>query len=528
MGEAAPRKLGTWQSLAEVFRSRRLGSVCALSFASGLPLGLVWLAVPAWMTRLGVDIKVVGLFTLAQAPWTFKVLWAPLVDRYPLPLLGRKRGWILATQALLVALGLGFAAAAEPPVSVGTIGALCLAMALASATFDIAYDGYSVEVLRREEHGVAGGARMAIYRVAMWVSGRLSISLSAIWGWATVHLGLAVLYVPTMVAAWLAPDPEDPPAPPPTLRQAVWEPFVGLLAQHRALEILAFVVLFKLSDNLTQALTGPFLVQMGFSDWDVGIGAGTVGTVAFIVGAVLGGLLSAGRGLGPALWISGFLQIFSNLGYAVVAQVGVNRPIMYSAQGFEYLTTGMGSGAFAALLLRLTDKRFSATQFALLSSLFTIPRVLAGPPAGLLADTIGWRDFFVLTLASGIPGMVMLARFVPWGVREPEFHVAAAGTGRPLSRRALALWSTLAGLVTAAAGLLVMALLGAIRSYRSRKGFDLGGQLARYLEPAGWGDLLTVVGVVVVGAAAGLMVAAALVARRQGMGSSAAATSYNL
>jgi MFS transporter, PAT family, beta-lactamase induction signal transducer AmpG len=521
------QKLGTWQSLAAVFRSRRLGSVALLSFASGLPLGLVWLAVPAWMTRMGVDIKVVGLFTLAQAPWSFKVLWAPLVDRFPLPFLGRKRGWILATQVLLLGLGLAFAAASGPPVSVGTIGALCLAAALASATYDIAYDGYSVEVLRKEEHGVAGGARMAIYRIAMWVSGRLSISLSALWGWATVNFGLALLYLPTMIAAWLAPDPEEAPAPPPTLRQAVWEPFVGLLAQHRALEILAFVVLYKLSDNLTQALTGPFLVQVGFSDWDVGIGAGTVGTVAFIVGAVLGGLLSAARGLGPALWISGFLQIFSNLGYALVAQVGVNRPLMYSAQGFEFITTGMGSGAFGALLLRLTDKRFSATQFALLTSLFTIPRVLAGPPAGLLADAIGWRDFFILTLATGIPGMVMLARFVPWGVREPEFHVAAPRVGPPLSRRAVVLWSTLAGILTTVAGLVTMALLGAIRSYRGRKGFDLAGQLARYLEPAGWGDILTVVGVVVVGAVAGLMTAAALVARRQGAGSTEVAASYN-
>jgi MFS transporter, PAT family, beta-lactamase induction signal transducer AmpG len=518
MSEGEP-KLGTWASLAAVFRSRRLGSVALLSFASGLPLGLVWLAVPAWMTRLGVDIKVVGLFTLAQAPWSFKVLWAPLVDRYPLPFLGRKRGWILLTQVLLLGLGLGFAAASGPPLSVGVIGILCLATALASATFDIAYDGYSVEVLRKEEHGVAGGGRMAIYRIAMWVSGRLSISLSAIWGWASVHFGLALLYLPTMIASWLAPEPEDAGTPPPTLRQAVWEPFVGLLAQHRALEILGFVVLYKLSDNLTQALTGPFLVQVGFSDWDVGIGAGTVGTVAFIVGAVLGGLLSSARGLGPALWISGFLQIFSNLGYAVVAQVGVNRPIMYSAQGFEYLTTGMGSGAFGALLLRLTDKRFSATQFALLSSLFTIPRVLAGPPAGLLADAIGWRDFFVLTLLTGVPGMVMLARFVPWGVREPEFQVGTPHGGPPLTQKALALWSCVAGVLTTAAGLVTMAALGAIRSYRQRKGFDLGAQLARYLEPSGWGDVLTVVGVVVVGAVAALMVAAALVARRQLAGS---------
>ena len=230
--------------------------------------------------------------------------------------------------------------------------------------------------------------------------------------------------------------------------------------------------------------------------------------------------------MGPALWICGFLQIFSNLGYAAVAEIGVNRPVMYTAQGFEYLTTGMGSGAFGALLLRLTDKRFSATQFALLTSLFTIPRVLAGPPAGLLADTIGWRDFFILTLFTGIPGMVMLARFVPWGVREPEFSVAPPATGPPLSRAAVTAWSVAAGVLTTGVGLVTMALLAAIRSYRSQKGFDLGTQILRLLQSRGWAEILTVVGVVVVGAVTSLMVAAALVAR-QGRGSEAGATAYN-
>jgi PAT family beta-lactamase induction signal transducer AmpG len=523
------RKLGMWGSLAAVFRSRRLGSVALLSLASGYPLGLVWLAVPVWMTRLGVDIKVVGLFTLAQAPWTFKILWAPLIDRYPLPFLGRKRGWMLALQALLLGTGLAFAAASHPPVSVGLIGALCVATALASATFDIAYDGYSVEALRQEEHAVGGGARMAMYRTAMWVSGRLSVTLAAVWGWATVHLALAVLYLPTMIANWLAPEPEEAPPPPPTLRQAVWEPFLGLLAQHRALEILAFVVFFKLSDNLTQALTGAFLVKVGFTDWDVGVGAGTVGTFGFILGAMLGGLLSAARGLGPALWISGFLQILSNLGYAVVAEVGVNRPVMYSAQAFEYLTTGLGSGAFGVLLLRLSQKRFSVTQFALLTSLFSIPRVLAGPPAALLSDTIGWRNFFIFTVFTGIPGMVMLARMVPWGVREPEFFVAAAAEGRPMSRRAITVWSGLVGLATAVLGLITLALLAAIRSYRSRQDFDFGPQLWQLLDVRGWGwnEGLNVVGVVVAGVVMALMTAAALVARRSAVGSGVPPASYN-
>jgi PAT family beta-lactamase induction signal transducer AmpG len=161
------------------------------------------------------------------------------------------------------------------------------------------------------------------------------------------------------------------------------------------------------------------------------VATATIGNAAAIAGTFLGGLLTQSLGLGRALWIFGFLQMVSNLGYAVVAQVGVNRPVMYSAQAFELGSTGLGSGAFGVLLLRLTQKRFSATQYALLSSLFTLPRILAGPIAGVAADALGWRDFFVLTVFTGIPGMMMLARFVPWGLREPVFEVAAPPGARP-------------------------------------------------------------------------------------------------
>ena len=311
------------------------------------------------------------------------------------------------------------------------IGGLCLAIAFASATQDIAYDAYTVEVLRPEEHGAAVGARVALYRAAMIVSGGAAITLASFASWKLVNLVLALAYVPFMLVTVKAPEPEGLPEPPKTLRDAVWGPFVGFLAQHRSLEILAFVVLYKLSDQLTQSLTRPFLVQVGFDDVDVGIATATIGQGAAILGTFLGGLLTVTMGLGRALWIFGFLQLLSNLGYAAVAQVGVNRPLMYAAQAFELGSTGLGSGAFGVLLLRLTQKRFSATQYALLSSLFTISRVLAGPVAGLAADTMGWRDFFVLTVLTGIPGMVMLARFVPWGVREPTFTVEEPTWGDP-------------------------------------------------------------------------------------------------
>lgn len=514
MAEPAAARLSTWQSLKAVATSWRLASVALLQFPSGLPLGLVWLAVPTWLTEQGVDLKLVGLVTLAQAPWTFKFLWAPLLDRYPLPFLGRKRGWIVVMQGVLLLLGLALAYFSDRPDAVMVVGVLAMATAFASATQDIAIDAHAVEVLRREEQGAAVGARLAVYRTAMWVSGRLSVTAAAWMGWPLVNVVLALLYIPSILITRWAPEPESVPPPPQSLREAVWGPFVGMLGQHRALEILAFVLLYKLSDNLTQALTGPFLVQMGFSALDRGVAVGTIGLFAIIIGTILGGLLTQMVGLGPALWIGGFVQIFSNLGYAAVAHVGDNRPLMYGATGFEYFATGLGNGAFGVLLLRLTQKRFSATQYALLSSLFTLPRVLAGPPAALMADAIGWRDFFVFTLATGIPGLVMLYRFVPWGVREPTFRVAEPSRGAPLTRRGLVVRSAAIGLAATAASVACSLGLDAIRAHRAGKPFGWLEGAGRIALPVSAGEVTTLVAVLVVGALTGLATAAGLAARR--------------
>jgi MFS transporter, PAT family, beta-lactamase induction signal transducer AmpG len=464
-----PKKLGTWESIKTVSKSWRMGSVALLMFSSSLPLGLVWIAIPAWMTYIGADIKVVGLFTLAQAPWSFKFLWAPLVDRYPMPFLGRKRGWILVTQVVMLLCGLGLAGAAQHPDTLWVIGALALATAIASATHDIAYDAYAVEVLKPEEYGMASGARVAFGRLAMLLSGGTAITMAVDhWSWPTVNLLLALCYLPLMIVTWKAPEPEVLPQAPRSLREAVWDPFVGFLAQHRAVEILAFVILFKLSDNLTQALLRPFFVQMGYNAFDVGLGSMLIGTVAMVIGGTTAGLLTQPMGLGRALWIFGFLQIFSNLGYAVVA-MSPTRFALYAAQFVEMGTSGLGTGAYLVLLLRLTQKRFSATQYALLSSLMSITRVFTGPITGFLVDVFGWRDFFVLTLLSGIPGMVLLARFVPWSVRDPQFYVASPKRPLPLTRGQMVARAAVAGIVCAVLSVVVLGLLGGVRSYSAGK-----------------------------------------------------------
>jgi len=412
-----------WGAVWLAMRTWRTAAVSLLSFSSGLPLGLVWIAIPTWLAREGVDIKLIGLFTLAQAPWTFKFLWSPAMDRYRVPAarLGRKLGWVLLMQVALFILTVLLAGLSLRPDLLWIIGALTLATAFASASQDIAIDAYAVEVLRPDEQGVAVGARIAIYRAGMFVAGGVAITLAGLWSWPAVFLLLSLCYLPLMAVTWRAPASDYDRIPPPSsLGAAAWEPVAAFFSRPRALELFAFIILYKLSDNLATALIRPFLVQTGFNDFDVGVATATIGLAATLFGTFVGGLLTTAWGLGHALWLFGALQILANLGYVAVAEVGVNRPLMYGAMAFESLAIGMGTGAFSVLLLRMTQKRFSATQYALFSSLFALPRIFAGPVTGFLVDAIGWRDFFLVTMAVGVPGLVVLQRISPLGRREPE------------------------------------------------------------------------------------------------------------
>jgi MFS transporter, PAT family, beta-lactamase induction signal transducer AmpG len=507
---------GAFRSLALAMRSWRTASVTLMSFASGMPLGLVWIAIPDWMRKSGIDIRVVGLITLAQAPWTFKFLWAPLMDRYVPPRLGRRRGWMAIAQVVLMAATLALAGLGNHPDTPWVLFALTLAIALAGATQDIAIDAYAVDVLRPDEQAVAVGSRNMLYRTGMQLAGSISITLAGWWGWPAVNAMLAALYLPMLLVTLRSPEPEGVANAPRTLREAVWNPFLGFLARHRALEILAFVFLYKFGDQLVQALQRPFLVDKGYSDFDRGFMLFWIGLVANIGGTFAGGLLTTPLGLGRALWIFGFIQIFSNVGYALVAhEQGVNRPLMYGAFFFEALASGLGGGAFLVLLLRMTQKRFSATQYALFSSLFGLPRIISGPVCGLMVWAIGWEAFFWSTLAFGIPGMLMLARFVPWGAREPQFTVEEPEVGRPLTRSELVLRGLAGGAVGALAGALIVALMDALKAFKEtpEAGFDLVVPLRGLMLPADPGGWLTLVGLLAFAAITGLMTAAVVAAR---------------
>jgi len=498
---------GFLDSVRFAFTSRRTASVIFLYFSSGLPLGLIWYCIPDFMASAGVDIRIVGLTTLAHAPWTFKMLWSPLMDRYPLRWLGRRRGWIAVTQIALFAVTLLLAGVGGNPETPWVILALALAIAFASASQDIVIDAYAVDVLRPEEHGVANGARIAVYRVAMqWVS-TIAITMTAWVSWQAVCGVLAVLYLPMLWLTVRAPEPPEAPATPGSLRDAIWLPFLGFLSRHRALEILAFVLLYKLADNLSQSLLRPFLVDMGYNEIDRGVALGTVGLFCTLIGTFLGGILTTGIGLGHSLWIFGFLQIFSNLGYILIVWTDVNRPLMYGAMGFETFTTGLGMGAFGALLLRLTQKRFSATQYALFSSLFALPRLIAGPTTGYFVHALGWEAFFWLTMVAGIPGLLLLARLVPPGTREPTFTVEPPRGGPPISTAGL----VFRGAIAAALGLglaFVVAAAGAAGEA------SFSERLWALFQPDGAQDYLVLLGSAIFAAACGLLTAAVVAARR--------------
>ncbi len=501
---------GALASLALAMRSRRTAAVVLQSFASGLPLGLVWYAIPDWMRDIGVDIRVVGLITLAQAPWTFKVLWAPLMDRYVPPFWGRRRGWMAVTQVGLFAFSLLLAGVGERPEAVWVVGAVAMAIALASASQDVAIDAYAVEVLHKDEQGAAAGARTAMYRAALLVSGGAAISLAARLGWPAVNVLLALTYLPMLLITWKSPEPEVQAPPPQSLRDAVWQPFLSFLTRPRALEILAFVVLYKFADQLYQSLTRPFLIDMGYNADQRGIALATIGVAGTVVGSFIGGWVTTLAGLGHSLWIFGFLQLFSNVGYYLLSILDEpNAAAMYAATGFELLTSGMGTGAFSVLLLRLTEKRFSATQYALFSSLFALPRVLAGPITGFMVDATGWSIFFLSTIVIGIPGLVMLGRFVPLGVREPNFDDQVAESA-PSPTSGLLVPGSIAAIALTIGGALLLAVLDAMQAMRATPpvAFDVGAALARLINPADVGGWVTIVGLLSFAIVGGMFIAA--------------------
>lgn len=504
----------------DAFRSWRTASVALQSFPSGLPLGLVFTAIPYWLNVQGIDVKTIGFVAYAQLPWAFKFVWAPVMDRYAPPFLGRKRGWAVVAQVGLFLGMLWLAFLAGGTVHLGWVAAATFVVAFFSASQDIAIDAYAVEVLRKDEQGVAAGARSALSRLALFLSGRLVISASAALSWRVLFALQGLVYAPAMLLMACSPEPEEAGRPPVSLREAVWAPFVDYLRQHNALQITAFLVLYKFGDNLASALVSVFLAQTGFGEWDIGVAQGTIGMIGTILGGLIGGTITTALGLGHSLWLFGLLQAFSNFGYVFIAEVGPSRAVMYGAIAVETITSGMGTGAFSVLLLRLTQKQFSASQYALLSSVFALGRTLAQPMAGVLVDALGWSTFFLLTIGAAAPGLIMLQMFVPFGTQEPVLRQPIRAPGAPLAVRQLFARAVFGFGVALVAGAAISALLDTLRRMRMNgwRGGDWGDLYAEsvtaLLAPVTAIDWIGLASLVTFAAVCGLGAAALPAARR--------------
>lgn len=396
------------QSLVELVANRRIGIIMLLGFSSGLPLALTTGTLQAWMAVENVDLSTIGIFTLVGLPYTVKFLWAPVMDRFVPPLLGRRRGWMLITQIGLL-LGIATMAKTSPTEATGLMASLAFFVAFTSASQDIVFDAYRTDVLRPQERGLGAAVSVGGYRVAMLVSGALALILADQIGWVDAYTLMAILMSVGMVATLLGPEPQLEAKAPHTLTEAVWGPLKEFFSRNGALALLVLIVLYKLGDAFAGTLTTAFLIRgPGFTPTDVGIVNKGMGLAATLVGAFVGGVLLAQIGLVRSLMLFGILQAITNLGFMMLALAGKSYPMMVFAVGLENLAGGMGTAAFVALLMAMCDHRYTATQFALLSALAVLGRVYLGPVAGYLVEHIAWSVFFFFTFLAALPGLWLL------------------------------------------------------------------------------------------------------------------------
>lgn len=422
----------TWSSVL----NRRMLICVFTGFASGLPLYILISLLPAWLKTEGLSLAVIGGFALIQFPYTWKFLWAPLVDRYALPWLGRRRSWMLLAQigvlACVWALG-----SFSPQSHLQSVIAITVTLALLSATLDIALDAYRRELLREEELGLGNAVHVNAYKIAGLVPGSLALILADHLPWNVVFMVTALFMLPGILMVMMVSEPRLGLGAPKSLRDAVVEPFREFITRNgwrSALVVLCFIFLYKLGDSMCTALATPFYLEMGFSKSEIGLVAKHAGLWPSVIGGLLGGLWMVRLGINRALWLFGAVQLVSIFGFAWLAArgpVGAASPADLGALGgvigLEALGVGLGTAAFVAFIARTTHPRYTATQFALFTSLTAVPRTFINAGTGWLVEQIGWFEFFLLCGVLAVPGMLLLLRVAPWNEQPPQ-QLASAST----------------------------------------------------------------------------------------------------
>jgi len=400
-------RLSWREALAAAFSGRMLVALL-MGFASGLPLLLTGSVLQAWLKDGGVDLARIGLFALIGLPYTLKFLWSPLFDRFTPPWLGRRRGWLAMTQFALAAAIFMLSTTAPSPEHLWLIMLAGLLVSFFSASQDIVVDAYRRESMGEAELGLGSALYVNGYRLGMLVAGGGGLILADWLSFETMYRIMAACMVACVAVTLLAPEPQLPEGRPRTLHEAVVLPFRDYFSRQGAWLILAFILLYKLGDTMASAMSTPFYLDLGYSKTEIGAVVKLFGFWATIAGGTLGGLWILRAGMHRALWVFGFGQMLSTLGFVVLAYYPLNIGALATVVAIENLTAGMGTAAFVGFMAALTDRRFTATQYALLSSLMGVPRVLLAAPTGWFAQSLGWPGFFTLCVVIAIPGLVLL------------------------------------------------------------------------------------------------------------------------
>jgi PAT family beta-lactamase induction signal transducer AmpG len=403
-----PLTNSTKPKLLQALHDKRLLAVLFLSFASGLPFNLTNFTLQAWLASEGINIKTIGIFSLAALPYNVKFLWAPFLDRYLPPFLGRRRGWILIFQAgLTICIGvMGFS---SPTQELPVLGAIAVLLAFLSASQDIVVDAYRVDTIPPSERGLAAATQAFGYRTAAMLAGAVLVYIAGSFGWRLAFLFVSSLMAATMLATLWAPEPAVPGVRPTTLAAAVWHPLRALLAQKGMWGFLILILLYKVGDALALSLYSTFMIQgVGFSLHELSVFGKVNMTVSTMVGVALGGWFYLRWGTYRSLLIFGTGQALTNLLYAWLAVVGKKVWLLALATCLDTMVGGMGQAAFVAFIVSLCSANFSATQYAILSAIAVLPRNVTGYIASFLVPVVGWANFFTLTCLSALPGLILL------------------------------------------------------------------------------------------------------------------------
>jgi MFS transporter, PAT family, beta-lactamase induction signal transducer AmpG len=405
--------------MLEMIFSGRMLVALLMGFACGLPLLLTISVLQAWMKEEGVDLTVIGMMALVGLPYTLKFLWAPFLDRFTLPFLGRRRGWLLIFQvALILSIsGLGLTDPANNPWMVAFAAFL---VTFFSASQDIVVDAYRREDFPDEELGLASSLYINGYRVGMLLASGGGLIMADHMPFSSVYLIMAACMLPGLVTTLLAHEPKITHGTPSSMREAVFDPMVEYFSRQGAIWILAFILFYKIGDTMAGAMTTPFYLDIGFSKTEIGTVVKLFGFWATIAGALIGGVLMLRLGINRSLWVFGFLQATSTACFAILARIGHSVAVLSGVIAFENLSSGMGTAAYAAFMASITNKKFTATQYALLTSLMGIPRVVASAPTGFFAKNLGWESFFIVCTLIAVPGMLLLFRVAPWNSGRAE------------------------------------------------------------------------------------------------------------